>query len=114
MDKILLNVVLSAAGISAVLFFARTNTVLAGFLGSLPLATIITFLLLHRDGGSMEDVSNLGKSILAGISTSLVFFIPFILPERMRFSFWVSFSMGLGFLALSYFAHRFIVSSWLR
>lgn len=114
MEKILLNVVLSVAGITAVLFFSKTNAALAGYLGSLPVATIITFLLLHRDGGSMTEVSNLAKSILTGLYTSFVFFIPFILPERMRFSFWVSFLMGMVLLALSYFAHRYIVTGWLR
>lgn len=112
MPQIFLNILFSASVISVTLWVARSNPVLGGFIVSLPLSTLIT---LGFSKAQSEDVANtftLAKSIFVAVPLTLVFFLPFLVAERWKLSFWTSYVSGVALLAVSFFAHRWVMKTW--
>jgi hypothetical protein len=60
--------------------------------------------LQHRDAGSAFD---LARSIVVALPITLLFFIPFLMRDRL--SFWGAYAIGCALLPLGYFAHRAIM-----
>jgi hypothetical protein len=112
MPQFIFNLILSASLISVTLWIAKTNSILGGFVLSLPLSTLIVLALSKVQGQDVGNTFMLSKSIFVGVPLTLVFFIPFLLADKFKISFWTSYGMGVAFLLLSFFAHRWIVARW--
>ena len=56
--------------------------------------------LQHRDP---DTTFLLAKSIFAALPITLLFFVPFLLRDRL--SFWAAYGIGITALVVGYFAH---------
>jgi uncharacterized membrane protein (GlpM family) len=112
--QFLLNVGISACLISFVVWLSKTNPLLSGFIVSLPLTTLITLAISNSQSQDSQNTLLLAKSIFVGVPSTLLFFVPFLLANRLKLSFWTSYATGLALLACSFGIHRFITSEWLK
>lgn len=104
---VVLNTLVSAVVIGLVAWISRRYPVTAGFIIALPLATMLVLplaYLQHRDPGSVFDMA---RSILVALPITLLFFIPFLLRDRL--SFWGAYALGCALLPVGYLAHRAIM-----
>lgn len=85
---------------------------LAGFIVALPLTTLLALLFSYTEYKDSATSVAFAKSILAGVPISLLFFVPFLLAERLHLSFWHCYVGGTVLLIAGYFLHRQIVQ-WL-
>ena len=104
---VLLNTLISAVVIGVVAWISRRYPSTAGFIVALPLATMLVLplaYLQHRDADSVFDMA---KSILVALPITLLFFIPFLMKDRL--SFWGAYAIGCALLPLGYFLHRAVL-----
>jgi hypothetical protein len=74
---------------------------------ALPVATMLVLplaYLQHRDAGSVFDMA---RSILIALPITLLFFIPFLMRDRLPF--WGAYAIGCALLPLGYFLHRAVM-----
>jgi hypothetical protein len=100
------KVVVAAIIISFVSWLAGKKTTLAGFLTALPLTTLLALAFSHFEWGDSKQSVEYAKSIFVAIPVSLLFFVPFLMAEKLQLSFWSCYSSGVILLALGYFIHR--------
>lgn len=106
----ILKVGIAAVVIAASSWLSGKNPRLAGFLLALPLST---FLALAFGQIEFQDVGKsvaFAKSVFLAVPLSLLFFVPFLLAERLHFGFWGLYLSGIALLALSYFIHAWILN----
>ncbi|MCX6124197.1 MAG: hypothetical protein NTV34_05535 [Proteobacteria bacterium] len=112
MFEIALNVVLTASLISLVLWVAKMNPILGGFIVSLPLSTLITLAFSKWRNQEIADTFILAKSIFVAVPLTMLFFLPFLFADRFKLSFWTSYLLGLSLLAVSFILHRWAMAYW--
>lgn len=113
MLEIILNIALTSVILSFALWLSKANPVLGGFIVSLPLSTLIILAFSKIQNTDVGNTVMLAKSIFVAIPATLVFFIPFLISERMKISFWTSYGLGLGLLSISFVVHKWIMNRWL-
>ena len=104
---VVLNTLISAVVIGVVAWISRRYPVTAGFIVALPLATMLVLplaYLQHRDTGSVFEMA---RSILVALPITLLFFIPFLMKDRL--SFWGAYALGCALLPVGYVVHRAIM-----
>jgi len=104
---LVLNTLVSAMVIGIAAWISRRYASTAGFIVALPLATMLVLplaYLQHRDAGSAFDMA---RSILVAMPITLLFFIPFLMRDRL--SFWGAYGIGCALLPLGFFLHRAIM-----
>ena len=85
--------------------------VLAGFIIALPLISMISILLSYLEHKDMSKVNQFAISIVVAVPLSLSFFVPFILNRWLKLSFWPTYLMAFGFVALAYLLHSWLLKS---
>ena len=83
--------------------------VLAGFIVALPLVSILALLFSYIEHKDPQASITFAKSILFGVPISYLFFLPFLLADRLHLVFWQSYVSGLLLLVVGYFLHRTIM-----
>ncbi len=106
-----LNVLISATLISFSAWLSRTSPVAAGFLVAMPVATLIVLPLAYLQNEDPGNAITLARSIFLAIPVSLLFFLPFLLSDRLGLSFWQAYAVGCAILPVGFFAHR-SVTGW--
>ena len=104
---VVLNTLISAVVIGIAAWISRRYPVTAGFVIALPLATMLVLplaYLQHRDTGSVFEMA---RSILVALPITLLFFIPFLMKDRL--SFWGAYALGCALLPVGYVVHRAIL-----
>ncbi len=89
-------------------WLAGKRPVLAGFVLALPISTLLALAFNQAEFRDWEKSVAFAKSIFLAIPLSLLFFLPFLLAERLRWPFWGLYAGGLGLLVLGYGIHRAI------
>jgi hypothetical protein len=112
--EIILNIALSATIISAALWVAKTNPILGGFVISLPLSTLIVLALSRFQNKDAVSTVLLAKSILLALPLTVLFFVPFLLSDKLKLSFWTSYFSGISLLIVSFGLHKWIAAKWLQ
>ena len=84
---------------------------LAGFIVALPTVTLLALAFSHLEYKDTENAVVFAKSIFAAIPLTLLFFVPFLLADKIPFGFWGLYATGLSLLVVGYFAHRWIMSA---
>ena len=107
-----LNLVISASVISFASWLSGRFPGLAGFMVALPLATLLVLPLAFREHGDPVAAIELARSIFVAIPVSLLFFVPFLLTERLGLSFWQAYAYGVAALPVGFFVHRAITNAW--
>ena len=106
------KVLVSGIIISFASWLSLKKPSLAGFIIALPLISIISIALSYLEHKDQEKTIIFAKSILIGIPISLLFFIPFFFAKSFEWSFLTTYILGLAFLVLGFFAHKFITSGF--
>ncbi len=107
--SVILNILLSSALISFTIWLSKKNPSLGGFIISLPLSTLIVLAFSKLQNIETENTFNLAKSIFVGVPATLVFFIPFMLADKLKLTFWTCYASGFALLSVSYFVHKSLV-----
>ena len=83
---------------------------LAGFIVALPLTTLLALALSHAEYRDSAASITFAKSILLGIPVSILFFVPFLLSDKLGLGFWQCYAFGITLLAIGYFIHKAVLS----
>lgn len=100
--------IVSAILISFVSWLSGKKTGLAGFLTALPLTTLLALAFSHMEWGDSKQSVEYAKSVFVAIPVSLLFFVPFLLAEKLDLGFWTCYWSGLVLLGAGYFIHQFV------
>ena len=97
-----IKIVVTALLVVAVSEVAKRSTFWGAALASLPLTSVLAFVWLYRDTGSVERVAALSQSVLWLIIPSMALFI--VLPVLLRFGahFWLSLGASILVTAVAY------------
>ncbi len=101
--------IVAAVLISFVSWLSGKKTGLAGFLTALPLTTLLALAFSHMEWGDSKQSVEYAKSVFVAIPVSLLFFVPFLLAQKLELNFWTCYGSGVVLLGLGYFAHTYIV-----
>ncbi|MGK0367308.1 MAG: putative membrane protein YczE [Thermoproteota archaeon] len=104
------KVLLSAIIITFVSWLSGKKTALAGFLTALPITTLIALAFAQLQWKDQAQSVAYAKSIFVAIPISLLFFLPFLLAQKLNLSFWSCYWVGILLLGAGYFIHNLIVS----
>jgi uncharacterized membrane protein (GlpM family) len=102
--------IVAAALISFCSWLSSKKPELAGFLIALPITSVIALFFSYAEFQDSAKSVSFAKGIFVGIPVSLLFFVPFLLAEKLNLNFVASFVSGLVLLSAGYFAHKYIVS----
>lgn len=105
--------VLAAVLISFVSWLSGKKTGLAGFLTALPLTTLLALAFSQWEWSDGKQSVEYAKSVFTAIPVSLLFFVPFLLAQKLNLSFWVCYGSGVALLGVGYFIHAFVVKIYL-
>ncbi len=104
---IVVNTLVSAIIIGVVAWVSKRYPSTAGFIVALPLATLLVLPLAYLQHRDSESVFEMARSILVALPITLLFFVPFLMRERL--SFWGAYALGCALLPLGYVVHRAII-----
>lgn len=104
----IVKTILSAIIISSLSWLAGKKPGLAGFLTALPLTTLIALIFTQIEFQNQEASVEYAKSIFVAIPISLLFFVPFLLSQKLNLSFWNCYISGIALLSVGYFIHTAI------
>ncbi|MDT8317249.1 MAG: hypothetical protein RQ824_04570 [bacterium] len=110
MAVFILKVIISAIVITFCSWLAGKKPELAGFIMALPLATLLALPFSHFEWQNPANTVRFARSIFVGIPVSLLFFVPFLLADRINLGFWPSYALGVLLLAAGFQIHRVLVS----
>ncbi len=104
------KIAFSATLIAFASWLAGKKPELAGFIIALPLTTLLVLPLSYLEFQEAEKAVTFAKSILVGVPVSLLFFVPFLLANKLAWNFWALYGAGLILLAAGYGVHRFVMN----
>ena len=103
---------LIAAGlISFTSWLAGKQPRLAGFLIALPISSMLALVLFQVEYREPGQAVTFAKSIFWAVPLSLLFFVPFLLAEHLKWGFWTLYGAGVALLTGGYFLHRALVAA---
>ena len=73
---------------------------------SLPLVSMLAFLMSWFQHKDLPTISRLSRDTLILVPLGLPFFLPFVFAQRLGIGFWTSFAMGVVLTTLA-------IGSWL-
>ena len=103
------KIAISACVIAFSAWLSDKRPELAGFLIALPIGTMLVLAFSFAEYNDPVASVRFAKSILAAIPMSLLFFVPFLLADKIPVGFWGLYAIGVGLLAVGYFTHTFIM-----
>ena len=101
---------LSALIIAFASWLSGKKPELAGFIVALPLVTLLTLAFSHLEYKDAQNTVLFAKSVFAAIPLTLLFFVPFLLADKLPMGFWAIYASGLALLTLGYFIHKWIMT----
>lgn len=107
-----LKTVITALIVVAVSEVAKRSPLLAGLIASLPLTSLLAIVWLFMDTGSIENVTNLSRSILLMILPSLVFFVALPLGLNAGFGFPAALTAAIAVTGGTYWAYTAVLRIW--
>ncbi len=113
MAEVVLNIAFTSTVLSLVLWLSKSNPSLSGFIVSLPLSTLIVLAFSKIQSGEPGNTFLLAKSIFVGVPSTLLFFIPFLLADKLKLTFWSAYFVGLFLLGASYGVHKWVMRHWM-
>lgn len=95
MLSIVLKVVISSVIIVAVGEISNRYPRLGALLLTLPLVSILAFIMSWTRDHNLASVSRLSRETLILVPLGLPFFLPLAFAERLGIGFWVAFTLGV-------------------
>ena len=103
----LIKVTISATVLVTVAEIAGRYPRLGALLLTLPIVSILAFIMTWTKAGDMGTITQLARETLVLVPLGLPFFIPFAFANRTGLSFWSSFGLGVLLASLT-------IGAWLR
>lgn len=100
------NTLFAALVIAFVSWLSGRNPILSGLIAAMPLSTMLILPLSQAQHGDAENTVLLAKSIFLATPVALLFFVPFLLAERLALPFWKLYAMGVGLLLAGFWLYR--------
>lgn len=97
----ILRAAISATVIVAVVEVAGRSPRLGALLLTLPLISILAFIMTWSKAGEMSTITLLARETLILVPLGLPFFIPFAISNRTGLSFWPSLAIGVLLASIS-------------
>jgi hypothetical protein len=104
-----IKIALSACVIAFASWLSKKNPALAGFIIALPLSSLLVLAFSYAEFQDAEKSVTFAKAIFTAIPVSLLFFLPFLLAQKLHLNFWALYGLGVALLAGGYFVHSFIM-----
>lgn len=104
---LIVKVIISAVLIVAVSEISNQMPRLGALLLTLPLISIIAFIMTWNKSHDMTTISKLATETLILVPLGLPFFVPLAVASRTGLSFWPNFTIGILLASLS-------IGAWLR
>ncbi|WP_146537088.1 DUF3147 family protein [Rubripirellula reticaptiva] len=92
---LIVKALISAAVIVAVAEIAGRMPRLGALLLTLPIISILAFIMTWNKEQDMNSIATLARSSLVLVPLGLPFFVPFAISNRTGLSFWPSFVIGI-------------------
>jgi len=108
----ILKIAIAACVISFASWLSHKKPDLAGFIIALPLGTMLVLLFSYAEYRDTASSIRFAKSIFLAVPMSLLFFVPFLLADKLPFGFWGIYAAGFALLVIGYFAHAFIMKQF--
>jgi hypothetical protein len=99
-----LKIILSTVVLVTVAELAKRSSFLAAVLASLPLTSLLAFVWIYIDSGSVQQITTLSLGIFWLVLPSLVLFITLPLLLRSGIHFWLSLFIACLATAIAYFS----------
>ena len=112
MGLMIAKIGIAAVAIAFASWLSGKRPELAGFIIALPLTTLLALAFSYAEHSNASASVTFAKSIFIGVPVSLLFFVPFLLADKLHLAFWLCYALGIVLLAGGYFVHRAIVE-WL-
>ena len=101
MAWLIVKALISAAIIVAVSELASRMPRLGALLLTLPLLSILAFIMTWNKKHEMATITSLARETLILVPLGLPFFVPFALSNRTGLSFWPSFALGIALASVT-------------
>ena len=101
MQWLIVKTLISAAVIVAVSEIAGRYPRVGGLVLTLPVVSMIAFVMTWTKQGEMGTITTLARETLVLVPLGLPFFVPFAVANRTGLSFWPSFALGLVLASLT-------------
>jgi hypothetical protein len=85
---------------------------LAGFIIALPLSTMLALAFSYAQYHDPAAAVKFARGILAALPLSLLFFVPFLLAEKLPVGFWGLYGIGFALLVAGYFIHSALTKTF--
>ena len=108
MFSFFVKVLVSSIIISFASWLSFKKPQISGFIVALPLVSIISLAFSFLEHQDKDKTILFAKSIVIGIPASLLFFVPFFFSKMLNLNFWTTYMLGLVFLVLGFYIHKFI------
>ena len=108
MFSFFVKVLISSIIISFASWLSFKKPQISGFIVALPLVSIISLAFSFLEHQDKDKTILFAKSIVVGIPASLLFFVPFFFSKMFSLNFWTTYILGLMFLVLGFYIHKFI------
>lgn len=105
-----LKVIISAIVIVVITEIAKRNTGFAALVASLPITSLLAFILLYIEGSTLSQISDLSKQIFWFVLPSLLFFVSLPIFLKYGLGFWFSLSLSMLLTIGFYFSFIFFLS----
>ncbi len=110
MGAFIIKIFISSVVIAFCSWLAAKKPEAAEFIIALPVATLLALPFSHLEWQTQVNSVKFAKSIFVGIPISLLFFVPFLIAERINLGFWSSYMMGILLLVVGFMVHRVVVN----
>ena len=97
--------IIAAIIISFVSWLSGRKTGLAGFITALPITTLLALAFSHLEWGDPKQSVEFAKSVFVAIPVTLLFFVPFLLAQKLNLNFWSCYFLGILLLGVGYIIH---------
>lgn len=104
-----LKIAISACVIAFASWLSNKKPDLAGFIIALPLSTMLVLAFSYGQFHDPAASVRFAKSIFIAIPLSLLFFVPFLLADKLNIGFWGIYAAGVALVIAGYFIHGFIL-----
>jgi len=91
----ILKAAISAAVIVAVAEVSKRQPRLGALLLTLPIVSILAFILSWTEHGDLPAISRLARETLILVPLGLPFFVPLVFADRLGLGFWSAFGLGV-------------------
>lgn len=104
------KVIVAAVVISFCSWLSNKRPDIAGFVVALPLTTLLVLLFSYAEYRDTAKSVEFAKSVFVGVPISLLFFVPFLLAQKLNLGFVSCYLAGISLLIVGFFVHKYLLT----